>query len=114
MLTTNQFEKEITPLVRSIYDGPIQDLLERFMNGWQLLVYFFLLMNCLLKKSEKVEKMILLITIFGGVLFSLLWEAKARYVLPYVIMMIPYAANGCYLFIKSILEKYWRRKEYER
>ena len=36
------------------------------------------------------------ITILGGFLFSIIWEAKSRYVLPYYVLMIVYAAYGIY------------------
>ena len=36
----------------------------------------------------------LLIAVLGGFFFSVIWEAKARYVFPYFMMMLPYAAMG--------------------
>lgn len=45
------------------------------------------------KKSNILQHM-LAITIIGGFFFSILWEAKARYVLPYYLMMYPLAAIG--------------------
>ena len=47
----------------------------------------------------------LLIAIIGGFMFSVLWEAKSRYVLPYMIFSLPLAAGGVYWlqeYIKSI------------
>ena len=35
-----------------------------------------------------------LVIIFGGFLFTMLWEAMSRYVFPYVIYMLPLAAMG--------------------
>ena len=34
--------------------------------------------------------------VFGGFLFSILWEAKSRYVFPYCVFMILYAPEGLY------------------
>ena len=53
----------------------------------------------------------LLISIIGGVLFHMLWEAKSRYVLPYFILMIPMAAGGL-AELSGLLEK--RRTKDER
>lgn len=36
------------------------------------------------------------IAVFGGFLFSILWEAKSRYVFPYCVFMILYAPEGLY------------------
>ena len=38
--------------------------------------------------------------VIGGFLFSILWEASSRYVLPYVVYMIPLAAMGIYRLVK--------------
>ena len=42
----------------------------------------------------KMENWILLIAIVGGFLFSIIWEAMSRYVLPYAVYTIPLAAIG--------------------
>ena len=41
-----------------------------------------------------VSVLVLLVTVFGGFLFHMLWEAKGRYILPYFVMMLPMAAVG--------------------
>ena len=39
------------------------------------------------------NEIILLLTIFiGGFLFHVLWEAKSRYVIPYIVPLIPIAS----------------------
>ena len=45
-------------------------------------------------KKKGLEDHALLITIIGGFLFHMLWEAKGRYILPYFVMMLPMAAVG--------------------
>lgn len=62
----------------------------------QFILYFGMLCYYLFavrKKSDILQHM-LAITIIGGFFFSILWEAKARYVLPYYVMMYPLAAIG--------------------
>ena len=41
------------------------------------------------------KSLLLLTTFIGGVLFHLLWEAKAQYALFYFVLLIPVAMNGC-------------------
>lgn len=49
------------------------------------------------------NELILLLTIFiGGFLFHTLWEAKSRYIIPYIIVLIPVAA----VKIKEIEDKF--------
>ena len=45
---------------------------------------------------------VLAYTIFGGFLFSMLWEAKARYILPYLIYGLPLAAIGLKSFFRFL------------
>lgn len=92
----NKIVGEQSRLAESVYFGPLREILQRFMNIYQLLIYISVLIMVYIKKREWVylENYILLIGIFGGFLFSLIWEAKTRYVFPYFLFMIPYAAVG--------------------
>lgn len=91
-------------LAYAIYDDMGSEI-EYFMNIYQLLLYgsvLFLLISKH-KKWNTIEKYVLLIGVFGGFLFSAIWEAKTRYVFPYAIMLIPYAAIGISELITRIL-----------
>ncbi|MBO4758713.1 MAG: hypothetical protein J5505_01495, partial [Spirochaetaceae bacterium] len=68
---------------------------------------------CSFKKERKdFYVLLLLVTCVGGFWFTFIWEAKARYILPYLIFMIPYAICGIdelgkkidYKRIKSLLD----------
>lgn len=84
------------PIVENFYFGELRLLTEEFMNIYQLLVYGAILYWLIsgFRKDQKIEMHVLMVGIFGGFLFSLLWEAKTRYIFPYFIMMLPYAAMG--------------------
>jgi hypothetical protein len=45
--------------------------------------------------------MLILILIFGGILFHEFWEGSSRYAMRYYIYWLPYAAFG----MKKVLEK---------
>jgi hypothetical protein len=62
-------------------------------------VLFYFLFT--VKKDDNILKHILPIFVIGGFLFSIIWEAKARYILPYYVAMFPIAAAG----FKSVAEK---------
>ena len=52
----------------------------------------------------------LLYTIFlGGFMFHTLWEMKARYTLPYVIILIPIASIGISKFFEKIMKNINKR-----
>ena len=84
------------PVANSMFDGKLHTLMTWFMNEYQSLIFIggfcWLLLNFWLKKG--LEDQILVITVFGGFLFHMLWEAKGRYILPYFVMMLPMAAVG--------------------
>lgn len=46
------------------------------------------------KSKSNILQHVLVVTMIGGFLFSIIWEAKARYILPYYITMFPYAVLG--------------------
>jgi hypothetical protein len=77
--------------------------LDAWMSMHQLIVYLSILAWFILrwKNPGKMQEYLIHIAIFGGFLFSILWEAKTRYVFPYYVMMIPMAA----IAIGTITEK---------
>jgi hypothetical protein len=79
------------------------------MNRYQFILYFgtaVMTTVSFLRKQKKaaLENRLLLIAIVGGFLFSIIWEAMSRYVLPYVVYMIPLAAVGMW-YLQELLEK---------
>lgn len=92
----NRFSEPPTGIVHSVYFGGLRVLLETLMNLLQLGLYGGAAAALLLRRNRKaaIQHQVLLITVFGGFWFTLLWEAKSRYVLPYLILLIPTAAIG--------------------
>lgn len=106
LVVNNAFYDEPDPLASDIYFNGKDRYLEHFMEIYQLLIYGGAL--CFLifigfggsinitgeERQAQVEKLLFMICVFGGFLFSLIWEAKPRYVFPYFLLMIPCAAAG--------------------
>lgn len=92
----NKIAGEQSGFAESVYFGKLRGRAEGFMNIYQLVIYgsVFYLLIAKWKKWNEIEPYALLIGIFGGFLFTMIWEAKTRYVLPYFLFMIPYAAVG--------------------
>ena len=83
----------------SLYRGRLHELIFKYMNRYQAFLYLL----CLLAAVRDLVRIVkddtgyiynwfFHIFLIGGVLFSLIWEAKARYSLPYFIFLIPVAA----------------------
>lgn len=89
---------ELPTFVRRIYYDKEQVILA-YMNRYQFVLYFYVAISAIAlfadrKKRYCLVKHLLYVAIIGGFLFSALWEASSRYVMPYVVYMIPLAAMG--------------------
>lgn len=83
-------------LTNAVYSEAVFDYACRIFNYFQFTVYFFAFCYAFisLRQKEDIKNVLLLIAVIGGFLFSVLWEAKGRYVIPYVVFLFPYAACG--------------------
>ncbi len=61
-----------------------------------------------IRKDSEILYQITAVMVIGGFLFSVIWEAKARYIFPYYIMMFPFAVVG-YLRMMQALKGLGRR-----
>lgn len=104
---TRQFDcdpGELPTLVKRIYYDNEQANLA-YLNRYQFVLYFCVAVSAIVlfadrKKRHCLAEHLLYISIIGGFLFSAMWEARGRYVLPYVVYMIPLAAMGMYRMTK--------------
>ena len=87
-------------LAQSLYDGRWPgEMLEKGLNYVLQVVYagFVLGTIVIMRKRESIQ-LIFPITILGGLLFHLLFEANSKYTLTYVPMFLPIAAYGILTF----------------
>lgn len=75
--------------------GTGRKILGQLMNLYHLLIYLCTSMFFIKYiKRIRLEQAFLVLCILGGILFHLIWEAQARYALPYFVIMLPLAASG--------------------
>ena len=86
----------LSPIVFEIYRGQGQNTLKQVCSRIMSVVYFFALIGVAFRfyKKQPIMQDIPLIVFVGGFLFSIFWEAKARYMLPYFVLLHMYAAYG--------------------
>lgn len=97
IVMNNCVVREQSPLVNMIYEKELPgQLIKLYMKAFQFFLY-----GCILfwlvregKKGIPIENYVLMIAVFGGFLFSVIWEAKTRYVFPYLLLMLPYFGMG--------------------
>jgi len=59
------------------------------------MIYVGTFIYVILKRKDMSHETLLLILVFlGGFSFHMLWEAKSRYIIPYVVILIPVAVKG--------------------
>lgn len=100
--------------VTAFFDRLSTDLFDELLwqaDRLQFVIYLgtFLYFALCVKKGSNPLKHLLAVTIIGGFLFSVVWEAKTRYVFPYYMMMFPLAMLGYEALIVLIMNKILRR-----
>lgn len=99
----NSFAEE-TVLTEKIFHGKGHSRLAHFMDRHQFLVYMMFAAAALVMLFSRghIYDILFMAAIIGGLLFSILWEAKSRYILPYFVFMTVYAAYGIYCVHRGI------------
>lgn len=99
-LSTNTFSEGPGEFIESVYYGTIQASLRIFRNYYLFILYvgafagaFY---NTFIRKEDHIWKSTIWVVLIGGFLFSILWENKSRYVMPYVVMLVPYSGYGLF------------------
>lgn len=100
LIMTCTFEKEPEGFVRDVYYGDVSGIIYKWCNYYLFVIYSFVLacVGVKLIRERDVRQCILIVAIIGGLIFSIVWETKARYMFPYTVLMFPCMAAGiCYV-----------------
>ncbi len=76
-----------------------------------IIIYTSVLLFLIRNKNITNEQTLLVLIFLGGFAFQLFWEGKSRYVLPYVVMLIPLASVGIKENIEWITNKFGKLKK---
>ncbi len=89
------------PFFEELYYGKYTGIFNEYCNLLQNQIYLGLLIFAIIfakKKTPAISQGLLLylpmIGVIGGLLFHTIWEANARYIFPYGLLLLPYAAYG--------------------
>ena len=71
----------------------INGVVSLYQKAIVLIIFTCSIIAIIQKRKNISNECILLLTIFiGGFLFHIIWEAKSRYIIPYIIALIPIAS----------------------
>lgn len=75
-----------------------------FCDRWQFVVFLGMLCYFLaaVKGDSNILQHVLALTIIGGFFFSIVFEAKSRYIFPYYVMMFPFAMYGYQQMLEAV------------
>ena len=92
------------PIMNSVYTGTAAKLLVTYCNLYQNILYLGAFSFCIFQLHSKrggscskagfLPVYLGLIGVIGGLLFHFIWEANARYIFLYSLLLLPYAARG--------------------
>lgn len=94
----------------------IVESLSGFMDGYQSFVYLFSAIGCigLLKmRQARIELAVLPCIFIVGFMLYIVWEAKAQYLLPFFMCLIPISAYG-FCFVLNIISNQMESKNTDR
>lgn len=117
---------------KELYFGNTREIYQEYCKALIILIYFGAFIEIvnnirnLNKRKQKynvddkllnIEKLYLVIIFLGGFAFHILWEAKSRYIIPYVIILFPLATGLRDVIINNkiikLLNPYIEEKEDE-
>ena len=97
--------KNVAGVFKSVLGEPGNPLLREYCNLYQTLILAGVCIWIFWGRKELKVEQLLLATIFvGGFVFHFFWEAKCQYVMPYFVLLIPYAIKG-YQYLLGALEQ---------
>ncbi len=92
--------------LNKIFNSKIYYYTNIYLKSLLLLIYGGALINLIfMRKKMSYDIMLLYLIFLGGFMFHTLWEMKARYTLPYVIILIPLASIGIAQLSEQIYKK---------
>ncbi len=109
MLTNEWYSRDVEPqseVALFFLYGKGRELLLAIMNVYHFLIFSgTAIWGCRFLKKWNLEISYLVLNIFGGMMFHMIWEAKSRYVLFYFVLLLPLAAAGCFRLVCRLFRK---------
>lgn len=89
--------EQLPGIVKSVYTGGLSKLLDHWFEYYNMIVYVGFtagMIWMIYRRKASPSAVILPIAVLGNVLYQMLFEGKSQYILPYFILLIPFAMYG--------------------
>ena len=93
---------------KSVYTGGLSRLLDRWFNYYNMIIFFGFaagMVWIIVKKKLSPGMIILPSAVFGGLWYHTIHEAKSQFMLPFFVMLIPFAVYGVLCSIQALKKK---------
>lgn len=108
MLKFYDEKRDSHPVLKHFKKHKVEILFNTYSKGIFLIILIYsgtLILFKLLKKEKlTTTETILVLTFIGGYMFTALWEAKSRYVLPYAYILYPLAFISINYFMNKFIK----------
>lgn len=106
----SKFQQEQTETLDNIAIQ-ITPILGVFQKGIILIIFGCTTLNLIKNRKDISNEILLLVTVFiGGFLFHTIWEAKSRYIIPYIVVLIPIVSLPIDNYLSKIINNIKRNK----
>ena len=89
-----------------LVNGKVFELIKIYQKAIIYIVFIGSIITIIINRKKINKEILLLILVFlGGFGFHILWETKSRYIIPYVIILIPVSLGGIEFLVSKIKNK---------
>lgn len=105
---TEENPEPFPKLAKSVYTGGLSRLLDRWFNYYNMIIFIGFtagMVWLIVRKKLTPGVAILPAAVFGGIMYHTICEAKSQFMLPFFVMLIPFAVYGILESIQALRKK---------
>lgn len=105
---TEENPEPFPKLAKSVYTGGLSRLLDRWFNYYNMIIFLGFtagMVWLIVRKKLNPGMAILPAAVFGGIIYHTICEAKSQFMLPFFVMLIPFAVYGILESIQALRKK---------
>jgi hypothetical protein len=100
--------EQLNDLVTSMYTGGLAKITDNWFNYYNMMIYIGFAAAAVflvIRRKTNPGTVILPLAALGGILYHLVYEGKSQFLLPYFVLLIPYAMYGLLELTRLLKDK---------